>query len=54
MSRIGNIYFEHQKFDGALEYYQRAAELHPEHEEYSRRYVLLRAFLRELDPSNSG
>ncbi|PIE35617.1 hypothetical protein CSA56_03430 [candidate division KSB3 bacterium] len=29
-SHIGDIYFEHQRFDGALEYYQQAAALDPD------------------------
>ncbi|MBD3326510.1 tetratricopeptide repeat protein [candidate division KSB3 bacterium] len=28
--QVGDIYFEHQKFDGALEYYQQAADLDPD------------------------
>jgi tetratricopeptide (TPR) repeat protein len=43
--RIGDIYFEHQKFDGALEYYRQASELDPSDETITHKVALTQQIL---------
>jgi tetratricopeptide (TPR) repeat protein len=38
--QIGDMYFEHQRFDEALKYYQRASDLHPDHDELKQKLLL--------------
>jgi tetratricopeptide (TPR) repeat protein len=42
---IGDIHFEHKKFDGALEYYQQASTLDPEDEMVQQKYEMTRQIL---------
>ena len=42
---IGDLCFDHQKFDGALEYYRKASDLHPEHDEVKQKLLLTQQIL---------
>lgn len=43
---IGNIYFEHRQFEGALQYYQYAANLDPDNPEIQEKQILTQQVLK--------
>jgi tetratricopeptide (TPR) repeat protein len=51
--QIGDTYYEHQKFDGALEYYRKAAILDPESTDIQQRILLARRIVEgDVNPSS--
>ncbi len=43
--QIGDIYFDHQKFDGALKYYQQASNLNPDSDEVKQKILMTQQIL---------
>jgi tetratricopeptide (TPR) repeat protein len=44
-SQIGDIHFEHQKFDDALKYYQQASKVYPDDDDVKQKILMTRQIL---------